>query len=41
LAGRLVSTDPDRLAAATNRSGWWAASIIDPYPPIEIPKIAR
>ena len=41
MAGRLLSTAPERLAAATNRSGWRAANIIDPYPPMEIPKIAR
>jgi hypothetical protein len=41
LAGRLLSTAPERLAAATNRSGWRAANIIAPYPPMEIPKIAR
>ena len=37
----VVSTAPERLAASPSRSGWSAASIIEPEPPIEMPMTAR
>src|SRR5437660_2457284 len=37
----LVFTAPEKLAAATNSSGWRAGYVMAPKPPIDSPAVAR